>query len=86
MTFLKFFLEWGKHGLAALWLPYIIVSIILLYQYFKARKSGWYQNKDGVNTAGTGKLPWYKYHTLVGWLIITGVAIIIHFAIQASYK
>lgn len=86
MTFLKFFLDWGKHGLGALWLPYIIVSIILLYQHFKAVKSGWYQNKAGVNTQGKGKLKWYQYHKLMGFFAITIAAIIIHFAIQASYK
>lgn len=86
MQFLKFFLDWGKHGLGALWLPYIFVSVILLYQYFKARKNGWYKNSPSGNTAGTGKLPWYKYHTLVGWMLITLAAIIIHFVIQASYK
>lgn len=76
----------GKHGLAWLWAPYIIVSIILLYQHFKAVKSGWRQDKDGVHTEGSGKLKGYQYHKLVGWILITIAAIIIHFAIQASYR
>lgn len=37
MTLLKFFLDWGKYGLGALWLPYFILSAWFWYQIIRNR-------------------------------------------------
>lgn len=87
MHLLKFFLEWGKHGLAFLWVPYLVVSAILLIQAYRGSKSGWYQN-DNVSGYKEGKenIRFWKSHKFYGWIGITVAAVIIHFVIQASYR
>lgn len=87
MTLLKFFLEFGKHGLGALWIPYALVSGWLLYQAVRASKSGWkQQKKDGTTDYGKENIPIYKTAQFIGVLILTVIAVIVHFAIQGSYK
>lgn len=88
MFLLKFFLEFGKHGLGALWLPYIGLSIYFLYQAWQGYKSGWYKvDKATGITSGTEKLKWYQYHKFSFlWLGITAAAIVIHLLIQSDYK
>lgn len=88
MFLLKFFLDWGKHGLGALWLPYIGLSILFIYRSAIAYKSGWYK-VDPVKgiTSGKEKLKWYQYHQFaIYWVAITIAAIVIHLLIQSDYR
>lgn len=86
MQLLKFFLEWGKHGLGFLWVPYIILSAWLLIQAGIASRSGWYQN-DNVSGYKEGKenIRFWKSRKFYGFLAITVAAIIIHFGIKYEW-
>lgn len=87
MTLLKFFLEWGEHGLGALWLAYFIPMGIVGWQVYK----GWNQ-PYGRNNPTTGK--WEQLADKTGFknnlkyflIAFTVAAIVIHFLIQSSYK
>jgi len=84
---LLFILEWGKHGLGALWLAYAIPVTIWIVQTIKAVKSGWVQDAPTTgHSEGKEKLSIGKYHKL--WYILAAsiAALIIHLVIQASYK
>jgi hypothetical protein len=87
MTLLKSFFDWGKNGLAFLWVPYAIVMIILGYQLFFAHKKG-----GKKTTLAGGRVyddkpnPLHKLPEFWGMVILTVIAIIVHFAIQSSYK
>jgi hypothetical protein len=87
MQILKFFLDWGKHGLGALWLPYLIVMAILGYQVYQAHKSE-YGNYDvkGQWVKISDTTPLLKINQFKGMIVLTVIAIIIHFSVQASYK
>lgn len=86
MHLLKFFLEWGKHGLGFFWVVYAGLSIWFLYQAYVGYKSGWYRiDKQGVRTEGQ-RLKWYEYHKFsIFFLGITLAAIIIHFGIKYEW-
>lgn len=87
MYILKFFLDWGKNGLGALWLPYIGLSIWFLYQTYKAKKSGWRSDSvSGGHQEGTESVNIWKIGAFKFFLAITVAAIIIHLVIQSSYK
>lgn len=85
---LLFFLEFGKHGLAALWIPYGLVTAWLLIQTVIAHNSGGYkQGAQGqAPTLDNKKTPLWKIPQFKGAIILTIIAIVVHFCIQASYK
>lgn len=86
MTLLKFFLEFGKNGLGALWIPYIGLSIWFLYQTYVAYNSGGTQQVPGGRIDDNEKTSLLKIGAFKFFLAITVAAVIIHFMIENSYK
>lgn len=87
MTLLKFFLEFGKHGLGLLWLPYIGLSLWFIYQTWKASTSGGKRQLPGGGYVyDEKKTPVYKIPQFWFFVAITVAAIVIHLIIQPDYK
>lgn len=86
MYLLKFFLEWGKNGLGFLWVPYIALSAWFLYQTITALRSGWRQDNLGGTKQGKESVSIWRIGAFRYFLGITVIAVIIHIAIQISYK
>jgi len=85
---LLFFLEFGKHGLGLLTVLYVLLSGFLIVQAIIKRNKNQQYVGDGANQRqlkDQPKQPIYKIATFKMWIILTIIAIIIHFAIQASY-
>lgn len=87
MTFLKFFLEFGEHGLGLLWFPYIGLSGWFLYQTWKAHGSGGKrQLPEGGYVYDDEKTPIHKIPQFWFFVALTVAAVVIHLMIQSDYR
>tara|TARA_R110000868_G_scaffold29391_2_gene109255 strand:+ start:693 stop:953 length:261 start_codon:yes stop_codon:yes gene_type:complete len=86
MTLLKFFLDFGEHGLGALWIPYIVLSIHFLYQTWRAHESGGTQQVPGGVVNDDDKTPIHKIPQFWFFVALTVAAVVIHLMIQSDYR
>lgn len=86
MYLLKFFLEWGKNGLGALWILYFGLAAWFIYQTITALRSGWRKDTLAGTTQGEKSVPIWRIGAFRFLIAITVIAIVIHLVIQSSYK
>lgn len=89
-----FVLDWGKNGLAFLWVPYALVMAILAITTYRT----WYNSTtqfEDIWENGKKVRKWHRNQPRFKltqipsfWvmIVLTAIAIGLHFAIQADYK
>lgn len=91
MTLLKFFLEWGEHGLGFLWVIYAGLMIWFAYQTYRT----WYNSETRITDLPGGqrieeknqpKMSLVEIPTFWFMVALTIIAGVVHFIIEASYK